>query len=125
MRMLYHPDPVDQGKVVFTDPILISTLVLELIPNWVADIALLFRLLAVYPYSSTPTARWCGIIVPPLVFKLVRVACWTGFLYALTAEPGGQLPHFLWTPQERQWTVGERTVTAIDNAYVQNHSKRS
>jgi hypothetical protein len=114
MRMLYNP--VDTTQRVFNDPILISTLILELSPNFVADIALLFRMLAVYPRSETPSRQWLLIFIPPLIFKAVRVACWTGFLVALTVDPGGQLPHFYWTKAERQWTVVERSFTAVDNA---------
>jgi hypothetical protein len=112
--MLYNP--IDTTQRVFTDPILVTQLIFELTPNLVADIALLYRLLAVYPYKSTPTARWTAIIVPPIAFKAARVACWVGFLYAVTYEHGGLLPHFTWTPTMRHWMVGERTVTAVDNA---------
>jgi hypothetical protein len=114
MRMLYNP--IDNTHRVFKDSILVSTLILELSPNFVADIALLFRMLAVYPRAATPTGRWLLIFTPPLVFKAVRVACWAGFLVALTVEPGGQLPHFYWTAEERRWTVVERSFTAVDNA---------
>jgi hypothetical protein len=113
LRMLYNP--INTTDLVFTDLILCTTLILELIPNFVADIALYYRMLAVYPFSATPTVKWSLIFAPPIVFKGVRVACWTGFLIALT-RPGGQLPHFQWTKEERWWTVTERVFTAVDNA---------
>jgi hypothetical protein len=110
--MLYNP--VDTTHKVFTHPIIVSTLLLELLPNWVADLALLYRILAVYPRSTTPRLQFVLIFTPPIVFKVVRIACWIGFLVALT-RPGGQPPHFLWTKEERLWTVVERLFTALDN----------
>jgi hypothetical protein len=115
VRMLYNP--VGTSAKVFTHPIVTSTLVLELLPNWVADLALLYRIMAVYPSATTRTWKRALILTPPIVFKAVRVACWIGFDYALT-RPGGEPPHFTWTPEERTWTVVERSFTALDNRCI-------
>jgi hypothetical protein len=114
MRMLYNP--VNTTAKVFTHPIITSALVLELLPNWIADLALLYRIMAVYPRATTPRWQYFLILTPPIIFKAVRVACWIGFDIALT-RPHGELEHFKWTLEERHWTVVERSFTALDNRW--------
>jgi hypothetical protein len=103
--MLYNP--IDTNAKVFTHAVANPTLELELLPNWIADCALLYRIMAVYPRSSTPFWKWTLILAPPIVFKAVRVACWIGFNYTFT-HPGGEVAHFKWIFEERIWTVIER-----------------
>jgi hypothetical protein len=102
---------------VFTHPVITVALVLELLPNWIADLALLYRIMAVYPATTTPRWKRALVLAPPVLFKAVRVACWIGFAVALT-RPGGEPPHFQWTLEERIWTVVERAFTALDNRFV-------
>jgi hypothetical protein len=114
IRMLYNP--FDTNAKVFTYAVATPTLELELLPNWIADWALLYRIMAVYPSATTPRWRRALILAPSIVFKAVRVACWIGFNYAFT-RPGGEVAHFKWTLEERTWTVVERSFTALDNGY--------
>jgi hypothetical protein len=51
------------------------------LPMFLADIALLLRMLAVYPYRSTPRLKFFAIFTPAIGFKLLRMASWMTFLW--------------------------------------------
>jgi hypothetical protein len=51
------------------------------LPMFLADIALLLRMLAVYPYRTTPRRQFFSIFAPALIFKLLRAASWIVFVW--------------------------------------------
>jgi hypothetical protein len=48
--------------------------VLQTVSTWLVDLVLLLRLYAVFPYRSTPTARFAGVFAFPVVIKAARLA---------------------------------------------------
>lgn len=49
---------------------------LQIVTMTVIDVVLLFRLLAVFPPMTTPRLKLAAIVIPPIIFKIVRVAVW-------------------------------------------------
>jgi hypothetical protein len=53
--------------------------VLVMLPTLTVDVALLLRMLAVYPRSTTGTARWLVLLAVPVCTKVARVAVIIGW----------------------------------------------
>jgi hypothetical protein len=48
--------------------------IVQSLSTWVVDLTLLMRLIAVYPYSSTPTSKFIAIFAFPAIIKIARIA---------------------------------------------------
>jgi hypothetical protein len=94
---------------------MVLTTLLDVLPNFVADLALLCRMLAVYPRSTTPRLKFLAIFTPAMMLKVMRVVSVVVFLVYLNQTSLGAT-YFAWSPQERAWTIIDRTFTALDNA---------
>jgi hypothetical protein len=47
--------------------------VVQSLSTWVVDLTLLMRLIAVFPYSSTPTPKFVALLVFPTMVKITRL----------------------------------------------------
>jgi hypothetical protein len=54
----------------------IAVNVIAQLSNFVVDIALLFRVVAVYPFHSTPRWKMAAVLALPVLFKIFRFAEW-------------------------------------------------
>jgi hypothetical protein len=63
-------DPFKPNRVQGLFPTLGVTGVL---PTFFVDIALLLRMVAVYPFHFTPNLQFFTIFIPPVLFKIARV----------------------------------------------------
>jgi hypothetical protein len=115
LTSLYHPA---QAKGALTPGILTSLLILRDLPNFVADLALSARLLAVYPPRTTPRAVLARVLGPALAVKLARAAS-MAVIYAYDGQnaPGAGL-FVYWSKWERAWLIANRALTVVDNACV-------
>jgi hypothetical protein len=95
----------------------VLTTLLDVLPNFVADLALLCRMLAVYPRSTTSRLKFFAIFTPAIILKVMRAVSIIVFLVYLNQGTVGAT-YFAWSPQERIWSFIDRTFTALDNAYV-------
>jgi hypothetical protein len=90
---------------------------LEILPNFCADLALLCRMLAVYPPSLTSRANFAAVVGPAIAMKLMRIVSITIVLvYGSRNQIDAIATHF--TSQERTWAILDRCITALDNVYV-------
>jgi hypothetical protein len=48
--------------------------IIQSLSTWLVDLTLLMRLIAVYPYSSTPTSKFFAIFAFPAIVKVARIA---------------------------------------------------
>jgi hypothetical protein len=97
-------------------PIIVFSILLGWLPNFLADLALLYRMLAAYPPSITPRRRMLLILVAPVLLKLVRVLSVIMFLFLITRTLGDFFE--AWNSQEQAWIVIERACAALDNGCV-------
>jgi hypothetical protein len=95
-----------------TLPVYASQQIFSFIPNLLADLALMCRVLAIYPISSTPRYKFSAIIFPLAVCNLLRLVCWGMILYYKSLNTDSAT-----TVQER-WYLAERVFTLVDNGYV-------
>jgi hypothetical protein len=81
-----------------------------------ADMAVLFRMLAVYPRAATPLRRRALIIAPVAALKVVRLVA----LVHLAVDRPGQAGNaaLVLSHSQRVYMVVGRFATAIDNACV-------
>jgi hypothetical protein len=93
------------------------TALLELLPSFFADLALLCRMLAVYPPPLTSKAKFYAVFAPAVAFKLLRLASIVMLAVYVKRNPADIIT-FTWSPQLRTWASVDRSVTALDNAYV-------
>jgi hypothetical protein len=56
--------------------------IVQTLSTWVVDLTLLMRLVAVFPYSSTPTVKFVALLAFPTVVKVTRIG-----LIAASAGP--------------------------------------
>jgi hypothetical protein len=47
--------------------------IVQSISTWIVDLTLLMRLIAVYPYSSTPTSKFVALLTFPAMIKITRL----------------------------------------------------
>jgi hypothetical protein len=102
---------------ILTKPVVALTTLLDVLPNFFADLALLCRMLAVYSSPLTSKPRFYAIFGITVVFKVLRVISISLFLVYIGRGPVHAVT-FKWTSQERMWSLVDRCVTAVDNAYV-------
>jgi hypothetical protein len=109
LASLYHPA---QATGALTPEILTSLLILRDLPNFVADLALSARLLAVYPPRTTPRAVLARVLGPALAVKLARAAS-MAVIWAYDGQivPGAGL-FVYWSEWERAWLIANRALHA-------------
>jgi hypothetical protein len=115
VRLLYNPF---QMATIFT-PIMVCTQgLLYATPNFLADLALLCRMLAVFPYSQTPRLKFFAIFTPVICFKIIRVV---SLLESTMLSLWGmaQADSFSWTSTNRAWVLVYTVCAAVDNGCVQ------
>jgi hypothetical protein len=84
--------------------------------NFFADLALLFRMLAVYPRTNTPRWKRAAIIAPAIALKVIRVM--TCIVLAFDQPTEASDSSFVLSPRQRVYMVLGRFATAADNACV-------
>jgi hypothetical protein len=115
LASLYHPA---QATGALTPAILTSLLILRDLPNFVADLALSARLLAVYPPRTTPRAVLARVLGPAVAVKFARAASMAVIgAYDGQIVPGAGL-FVYWSEWERAWLIANRALTVVDNACV-------
>jgi hypothetical protein len=104
---------------------LVFTILTGYIP-WLVEMILVVRLLAVYPYSTTPKRLWFFIFIPLLLLKIARFVNMTIFTVesgVLLRSPSSGDPLFM--PQIA-WNSHpgpkiEWIIQVLDNSYVRCH----
>jgi hypothetical protein len=120
---MYIVSIVRQSKL-FLDPFVVTSgrvmlfaIFLNELPNFVADLALLCRIWAVYPFSATPRMKFFAIFTPAIMLKLIRVACIALMLsWGHTSKFTSSATHVGLGSRGRISTVLDRAVTALDNS---------
>jgi hypothetical protein len=113
-NILYNPL---LPELVYTKPVIVLTTLLDILPNFVADCALICRMLAVYSSPLTSKPRYYVILGTTITIKMMRVVCIIIFLFYIGRGPVSSVT-YQWNSQQRIWTIVDRCVTAIDNVYV-------
>jgi hypothetical protein len=90
---------------------------LEILPNLCANLALLYRMLAVYPASHTSRQNFLAVVGPAIAMKALRLATITVVLVYGQRNPIDAMSA-QFSPQERRWAIVDRCITALDNVYV-------
>jgi len=93
---------------------------------WLVEMILVVRLLAVYPYSTTPKRLWFFIFIPLLLLKISRFVNMTIFTVEygtlLRSSSSGDLlsmPRIAWNSHpgpKIEWII-----QVLDNSYVLRH----
>jgi hypothetical protein len=113
-QVLYNPLLAD---LVVTQTRMALTALLELLPSYFVDFALLCRMLAVYPLPLTSRPKFFALFGPAMTLKLLRVASIIMILVSIRRHPA-DIVTFKWNPELRIWGGVDRLITAIDNACV-------
>jgi hypothetical protein len=100
------------------NPAAVATMgVLDGLPNFFADLALLCRMLVVYPYSMTSHPRYFAIFVPVICIKIIRIVSMI-VTVSLALHHPAHVGSFAWTNTNRIWAIVNITAAAVDNGYV-------
>jgi hypothetical protein len=102
---------------VVTQTRMALTALLELLPSYFADFALLCRMLAVYPPPLTSRPKFYALFGPAMALKLLRVASIIMILVSIRRHPA-DIVTFKWNLELRIWGGVDRLITVIDNACV-------
>jgi hypothetical protein len=95
---------------------IIGSMLLTSLTTYVIDIALLFRVVAVYPLSTTPRSKFLLIMTLPTVLKILRVVEWVVWsvdaarLARITVDEG-----YNQSPLQRQCIVIRCALAFVDN----------
>jgi hypothetical protein len=100
---------------IVTTSVIQAIMFLDEMPNFVADIALLLRMLAVYPYSSTPRLKFVALFSLPLCFKVVRLLAMGETMYYAGQEMVNAGTSLTLAAQSQAWVVVGRVFDAVDN----------
>jgi hypothetical protein len=96
--------------------LLVFTGLLSWLPNFMADLALLFRMLVVYPPSTTHRVKFVLILMPAVLLKLIRAASFLVFITNVTkARHGSAATSAILTPEAEAGVIIERVCAALDN----------
>jgi hypothetical protein len=116
LRILF--DPLLVFSIV-SGPILVLMAFLEILPNLCADLALLYRMLAVYPASLTSRKNFLAVVGPAIAMKVLRLATITVVLvYSQKNGVDAMSAHF--SLPERQWAIVDQCIAALDNVYARS-----
>jgi hypothetical protein len=113
-QVLYNPL---LAALVVTQMQMALTALLELLPSYFVDYALLCRMLAVYPPALTSRPKFYALFGPAMALKLLRVASIIMILVSIRRHPA-DIVTFKWNPELRIWGGVDRLITAVDNACV-------
>jgi hypothetical protein len=85
------------------------------LPTFFVDIALLLRMLAVYPFHTTPKLQFFALFTPPILLKVARVCTW---IVWEVNEPKDTLSQVAenYASIQRSMIVASNVMTAVDNA---------
>jgi hypothetical protein len=94
-------------------------MIIASLSNYIVDVALLFRVVAVYPRTTTPRTQLLAILALPLALKVLRVVEWIvwsidGVRRASLAVDTGYIQSDL----QRACAVIRWAFAAVDNTYV-------
>jgi hypothetical protein len=103
---------------IVTTPALHALIVLDEMPNFFADIALLLRMLAVYPYSTTPRLQFVALFSLPVCLKIVRLVAVGEIMYWDGTKTLQSATALKLASQSQVWVVISRVFDAVDNLYV-------
>jgi hypothetical protein len=53
---------------------------------WMVDLVLILRVLAIYPFTTTPRIKWLMIMFVPFALKSARIACIIAFFHDYVRE---------------------------------------
>jgi hypothetical protein len=111
IHSLRHPfAPVTVSGVV-------GAMVLNSLPTYIIDIALLFRVIAVYPPHSVSRFNFILIIALPVLLKILRVVEWIAWSVgaAHRASTIGQAPGYVNNSLQHRWAIARVAMTVVDN----------
>jgi len=118
-RMLFPLQPLSSANT------LVFSIMTSYIP-WLVETILVVRLLAVYPYSTTPKRLWFFIFIPLLLVKIARFVNLTIFTVefgaSLRSPSSGDpltMPQIAWNSHpgpKIEWII-----QVMDNSYVRYH----
>jgi hypothetical protein len=105
-------DPFNLGRIKNVIPTLGIT---GNLPTFAVDIALLLRMLAVYPFNDTFKPKFFAIFTPTILLKIARVCTW---IVWEVHEPKDVLSQVAerYIPIQRRMILISNVLTAIDNA---------
>jgi hypothetical protein len=111
MNHLYHP----LSSVQIPEVIAIN--IIGQLSNFVVDIALLFRVVAVYPIQTTPKWKIAAILTLPALFKIFRLAEWI-IWSAITVQRGTMdiETKYIESPVQKHLAIARWVCTMLDNA---------
>jgi hypothetical protein len=93
--------------------LVIAIALLQDMANFMADMAVLFRMLAVYPRSTTPLHKQCLIIAPAVMLKVVRLV--TTIHLAIDRPGQASNSSLILSHSQRIYMVLARFATVADN----------
>jgi hypothetical protein len=115
LEALYHPT----GSWASVNPTLFTlTLILRDLPNFVADLALFARLLAVFPRKTTRSRTFVFVIATAVLIKIGRVVTLAVIVMYDGQDGRGAGLFVYWTAWEQKWIIVNRAFMVLDNAYV-------
>jgi hypothetical protein len=112
-QLLVLYDPLG-ASTVFSNAGVNVTILLDGLPNFCADLALMCRMLVVYPLSSTPRSTFVATFAPLAAFKIGRVVCTLVFMTYYDRNPADAVGVAL-SGTERAWLITNQTLAALDN----------
>jgi hypothetical protein len=92
----------------------VSVGLINFLPTIAVDVVLLFRMLAVYPYSETPKLQFAAIFTLPVVLKIMRIAGWIIFSISVSGQLKGYI--FVMSHKQQSWSIAIWVMTAVDIA---------
>jgi hypothetical protein len=89
--------------------------IVSVIPTFIVDIALFFRLVAVYPRLTTPRLMLATILAVPIILKVLRVSEWILWIIDGTRHVVKIKVGYVQSDLQRRLTVVRWVLTLVDN----------
>jgi hypothetical protein len=89
--------------------------ILAVVPTFIVDIALFFRLVAVYPRVTTPRLLLIAILAFPVMLKILRVGEWVAWVIDGTRHNLKVKVGYVQSDLQRHLTVARWVLTLVDN----------
>lgn len=113
IHSLRHPfNPVTLSGII-------STMILTALPTYIIDIALLFRVIAVYPPDAVSRWRFALVVALPILMKILRVIEWIIWsmeaVHRVSTTTG---PAYVESSLQHGCAIARLTMTVVDNRFA-------
>lgn len=98
---------------------IISTMILTSLTTYIIDIALLFRVIAVYPPHAVSRIRFALIIALPVLLKILRVVEWIIWSMDAVRRVSTTIgPAYVESSFQHGCAIARLAMTVLDNSYI-------